>query len=101
MAKLLNLELGNQEPTLTKNQREEGLRNALRAERLLDYPEMKWWLEEQLPVEEKRQWERLLKAENEKLADESRGAIKVLRTTIRRLQIMASNRSKLEEKLND
>jgi hypothetical protein len=99
MGSLLNLDLG--EPTLTQKQREEGLRNALRAERLLEYPEMKWWLEEQLQQEDKRQWERLLKAENEKLADEARGAIKVLRSTARRLQFMAQQRSKLEEQLND
>jgi hypothetical protein len=99
VAQILNLGLG--EPTLTKSQREEGLRNAARAERLLEYPEMKWWLEEQLQQEDKRQWERLLKAENEKLADEARGAIKVLRSTARRLQFMAKQRQELEEKLND
>jgi hypothetical protein len=89
------------EPTLTVKQREEGLRNALRAERLLEYPEMKWWLEQELQKEEQKQWTRLLKAESEKLADKARGAIDVLRSTTKRLQLMAQQRSKLEEQLND
>lgn len=99
MGSLLNLGLG--EPQLTKKQREEGLRNAARAERLLEYPEMKWWLEQELQEEEHKHWTRLLKAENEKLADKARGAIDVLRSTTKRLQLMASNRPELEKKLND
>jgi hypothetical protein len=93
--------LGLGEPTLTKTQREEGLRNALRAERLLDYPEMQWWLDEEVQKEEKRQWTKLLKPENEKKADEARGAINVLRSITKRLQFMAQQRSILEERLND
>ena len=96
--------LGLQEPykpELTQSQREAKLRDASRAERLLDYPEMKWWLDEHVGEEEKRQFNRLLKAENEKQADEARGSIKALRGITQRLQFMASQRSKLEEQLND
>ena len=103
MGQVVSLGLADYErdPVLTKKQREEGLRNAARAERLLDYPEMKWFLDEQLQQEEHKQWERLLRADNERLADQARGAIKVLRDTTRRLQFMASQRAKLEERLND
>ena len=96
---LQSLDLG--EPRLTQAQREEGLRNALRAERLLDYPEMKWWLKEHVGQEEDKQFNRLLKAENEKLADQARGSIKALRDITRRLQFMAKQRAELERKLND
>ena len=99
MGQILSLGLDN--PALTKKQREEGLRNALRAERLLDYPEMKWFLDEQLQQEEQKQWNRLLKPDTEKRADEARGAINVLRDITRRLQFMAKQRPKLEERLND
>jgi len=96
--------LGLQEPykpELTKAQREEKLRNASRAERLLDYPEMKWWLDEHVQKEEDCQFSRLLKAEDEKKADQARGSIRALRDITRRLQFMASQRSRLEEQLND
>lgn len=96
-----SLGLAEHDPALIKKQREEGLRDAARAERLLDYPEMKWFLDEPLQQEEHKQWERLLRATDEKLADEARGAIKVLRDTTRRLQFMAKQRAKLEEQLND
>lgn len=101
MIQSLGLADYEQDPALIKKQREEGLRNAARAERLLDYPEMKWWLEEQLQQEEHKQWNRLLKPDNEKKADEARGAINVLRDITRRLQFMAKQRAKLEELLND
>ena len=93
--------LGLQSPMITKAQREEGLRNAIRAERLLDNPDMQWWLEEQLQREEQHQWTRLLKPDAEKKADEARGAINVIRHLTRRLQFMAKQRKELEERLND
>ena len=95
------LDLGPKSPDLTKSQREKGLRNAIRAERLLDNPDMQWWLGEPLLEEEKSSWEQLLKAPTEKLADEARGSIKVLRRATRRLQFMAKQRKELEELLND
>lgn len=95
------LNLGLQGPLVTKAQREEGLRNAVRAERLLDNPDMQWWLGERLLEEENQLWEKLLNATTEKLADEARGSIKGLRRVTRRLQFMAKQRKELEERLND
>ncbi len=99
MGQVIRLDLGDPPPTNEKLEKE--LRNAIRAERLLDYPEMKWWLKEPLQQEEHKQWNRLLKPDNEKKADEARGAINVLRDITRRLQFMAKQRAKLEELLND
>ncbi len=99
MSQVISLGLGD--PPQAKKKLEKELHNAIRAERLLDYPEMKWWLEQELQEEEQKQWNRLLKPDNEKRADEARGAINVLRDITKRLQFMAKQRPKLEECLNE
>ncbi len=82
-------------------QLEEGLRNATRAQELLDSDYGSWWVELHR-VAEGRLVEKMLKTGSDtELMWRAQGGVLALRAVVRELEYMAAQRVSLEEALND
>lgn len=80
---------------------EEALRNAIRADRLVNDPDFQWWRHKYLDVEVVRAGEKLDAAvDNANYSNLCRGIRKGLRKALRGLDFMASRKAELEELVN-
>ena len=82
-------------------QLEEGLRNATRAQALLDSDFGQWWVELHNVAVERLVRKMVGAAEDDRLMWRSQGGVRALEAVVRELQYMAAQRVSLEEALNE
>ncbi len=96
------IELFGAEEEPSVSQLEEALRNAIRADRLVNNPDFRWWREGYLELERQRAGTKLDAAvDHPNQANVYRGIRKGIEKVLKGLDVLAARKTFLEERLNE